>query len=447
MSNTSLSSAEELYPVLEQTLELAKQMGATAAEAGLSQSLGMSVNSRLREVETVEQQRDNDLSITVFIGKSKGSSSTASFAPKALQQAVEAAIHIARYTSEDECNGLADAELMASKFLDLDLYHEWDLSADAAIELAIECESAALDRDPRIVNSEGAGVELTRGISAYANTHGFIHAERGSRYGLSCSVVAEADGKMQRDYWYSVNRVATALESAREVGIKAADRTLQRLGSRSISTCKAPVLFVPELARGLISSYLGGIRGSAQYRQASFLLNKLGEQIFPDWFSLQEQPFLPRSLGAANYDAEGVATQAHKLVEQGVINSYLLDSYSARRLGRQTTGHASGVHNLQVSDTGQDFAAMLKLMDRGFVVTELMGHGVNNVTGDYSRGAAGFWVENGELAYPVEEVTVAGNLLTMFQQIQASGTDRDLRGNIRCGSLLIEQMTIGGAEQ
>jgi len=445
MSDMSLSTEETLFPILQQTLDMARKMGATEAEAGLSQSLGMSVNARMREVETVEQQHDNGMAISVYIGSKKGTSSTASFEPEALKKAVEAAIYIARYTSEDPCNGLAEAELMATEFQELDLYHDWDLDADTAIELAIACETAAFDTDARIVNSDGAGVDLSRGVSAYANSHGFIQAERGSRYSLSCSMVAEEQGRMQRDYWYSVNRNADCLQSAEAVGKKAAQRTLERLGASSIATTKVPVLFVPELARGLISHYLAGVRGSAQYRNASFLQNKLDEKIFPEWFSLQENPWLAGSLGAANYDAEGVATRDHKLVEAGVIRSYLLDTYSARRLQMKSTGHASGVHNLDVSSSGQSFDELLKSMDKGFLVTELMGQGVNTVTGDYSRGAAGFWVENGAIAYPVEEVTVASNLLDMFAGIEAVGSDLDERGNIRSGSILINEMMIGGA--
>ncbi|MGB5329874.1 MAG: metalloprotease PmbA [Gammaproteobacteria bacterium] len=438
--------AESFKNIVADTLKMAQASGATQAEAGLSVSQGLSVATRMGSVETIEHQQDNGLGISVYVGQHKGSASTSNLDPEAIRKTVEAACNIARYTSEDPCAGLADAELMAREIHDLDLYHPWDIEPQAVIDLALECENSALEFDPRIVNSDGASVDSSAGLSVYGNSHGFLQAQHKTRHSISCSVVAESDGNMQRDYWYDISRHADGLDSARSVGEMAAERTVRRLDASKLQTQQAPVLFVPELARGIIGSFTAAIGGAAQYRKASFLLGAAGERVFPEFFQLYENPFIPQALGSANFDAEGVATSEAKLVVDGVVQNYLLDSYSARKLGLTTTGHASGVHNLTLDHTGKTFDECLATMHRGFLVTELMGHGVNNVTGDYSRGAAGFWVENGKLDYPVEEVTIASNLREMFKGIVEIGKDIDLRSSIRCGSMLIDNMTIAGSD-
>ncbi len=445
INNNSLPESEEsLKNIIADTLQLAKQNGATQAEAGLTVSEGMSVSARMRSVETVEYQKDNGLGISVYFGKHKGTASTSSLDLDSIRKTVEAACNIAKYTSEDPCTGLADAELMATEFIDLDLYHEWNISSDHAIEMALECEAAALDFDKNISNSDGASIDVGKGVSVYGNSHGFLQQERKTRHSISCSVVAEDEQGMQRDYWYDVSRTPDSLQSVTEIGKLAAERTLKRLGAQKLKTGKYPVLYVPEMARGIVSHFNAAIGGNAQYRKASFLLDALDTKVFPDFIQLIEQPFKKLALGSANYDGEGVATREHHLIQDGIIQSYLLDSYSARKLGRQSTGHASGVHNLTLNDTGKNFDECLKIMDRGLLVTELMGQGVNTVTGDYSRGAAGFWVENGVIQYPVEEITIASNLKDMFNGIVEVGSDVDYRGNIQCGSILIENMTIAG---
>ncbi len=444
--HNSLHETEaSLKNLLADALDWAAQQGASQAEAGLTVSEGMSVSARMRSVENLEYQKDNGLGISVYFGKHKGTASTSSLEPEAIRKTVLAACDIARYTSEDPCTGLAEADLMATEFRDLDLYHEWPIDSDQAIELALACEAEALDADERICNSEGASVEIGKSTSVYGNSHDFLQANSKTRHSISCSVVAEDAQGMQRDYWYDVSRHPDHLQPAAEVGAKAAERALRRLDAVKLKTGNHPVLFAPEMARGLISHFNAAIGGNAQYRKASFLLDALDSRVFPEFVQLVEKPFLKMGLGSANYDGEGVATRELALVESGVVQSYLLDSYSACKLGRQTTGHASGVHNLTLQDTGKDFEALLKTMDKGLLVTELMGLGVSTVTGDYSRGAAGFWVEHGEIQYPVEEITIASNLRQMFQGIVEIGSDVDHRGNILCGSILLEDMMIAGS--
>ena len=445
-NSLAFPQADSFKNIVADTLQMAKANGATQAEAGLSVSTGLSVATRMGKVETIEHQQDNGLGISVYVGQHKGSASTSNLDPEAIRKTVEAACNIARYTSEDPCTGLADAELMASDMHDLDAYHPWSIEPQAVIDLALECENSALEFDPRIVNSDGASVDSSTGLSVYGNSHGFLQVQHKTRHSISCAVVAESDGKMQRDYWYDISRLPDALASARSIGEMAAKRTVRRLDASKLKTQQAPVLFVPELARGIIGSFTAAIGGAAQYRKASFLLDAADERVFPEFVQLYENPFIPQALGSANFDAEGVAASAAKLVIDGVIQHYLLDSYSARKLGLISTGHASGVHNLTLDDTGKTFDECLAAMHRGFLVTELMGHGVNNVTGDYSRGAAGFWVENGQLEYPVEEVTIASNLRDMFNGIVEIGKDIDVRGSIRCGSILINNMTIAGTD-
>jgi len=437
-------SGDSLKNIIADSLQLAKQLGATQAEAGLSVSEGMTVTARMRSVETVEYEKDNGLGISVYFGQHKGTASTSSLDPAAIRKTVEAACNIARYTSEDPCTGLADADLMAQQFAELDLYHEWMMDSEQAIQLALQCEASALDQDPRITNSEGATVETGKGLSVYGNSHGFLHLEAKTRHTVSCSVVAQNESGMQRDYWYSVSRSPKLLQPVEEIGNRAAQRAVQRLDSRKLKTGSHPVLFAPEMARGLISHFNAAISGNAQYRKASFLLDAVGTQVFPEFVQLIEYPFKKMALGSANYDSEGVATHQNQLVKDGLVESYLLDSYAARKLGLRSTGHASGVHNLNLQDTGKDFNGCLQAMGRGLLVTELMGQGVSTVTGDYSRGAAGFWVENGEIQYPVEEITIASNLKQMFAGIVEIGSDVDLRGNTQCGSILIDNMTIAG---
>ena len=400
----------------------------------------------MRAVETIEHQQDNGLGISVYFGQHKGSANTSNLDPEAIRKTVEAACNIAKYTSEDPCAGLADADLMATQMHDLDLFHPWEITPDAVIELALECEAAALDYDARISNSEGASVDMNAGMSIYGNSHGFLQAQHRTRHSISCAVVGESNGNMQRDYWYDISRNPEQLATARSVGEKAAERTVKRLDARKLKTQQSPILLVPDLARGLIGHFISAISGSAQYRKASFLLDAVETQVFPDFLQLVEHPFEAQALGSANYDGEGVALRPGALVSDGVIQNYLLDSYAARKLGLQTTGHASGVHNMEVSNTGKSFVECLKTMHKGLLVTELMGHGVNNVTGDYSRGAAGFWVENGEIQYPVEEITIAANLREIFMGIAEIGTDVDRRSNIFSGSILIDNMTIAGID-
>ncbi|HSN17298.1 MAG TPA: metalloprotease PmbA [Gammaproteobacteria bacterium] len=434
----------DLQALAEEAIREAKKLGASQAEAGASVDAGLSLTVRLGEVETLEHQRDRGLGLTVYFGTRKGSASTADFSLAAIHESVRAACSIARYTAEDPCAGLADAALMAKHIPDLDLDHPWDPDPELVTDMARRCEDAARAFDPRIENSEGASVTTHRGTRVYANSHGFAGGYPSTSYSITCSVVGKSGDSMQRDYWYSVARDVKDLEAVDAVGRKAAQRTVARLGARRISTRKAPVLYVPELARGLVGHYLAAMRGGAQYRRATFLLDAEGQRVFPEFVQMSERPLIKGGLASAAFDGEGVATTDKELVDKGVAATYLLDSYSARRLKRQTNGHAGGVRNLIVRPGELGFDALLKQMGTGLVVTELLGQGVNGVTGDYSRGASGFWVENGALAYPVEEVTIAGNLKDIFKGVAAIGNDVDIRGGIQTGSILIEEMTIAG---
>ena len=436
----------ELEQAAEFALEQAKAVGATAAEVGLSRSEGLSVSVRQGDVETLEHNNDKGLAITVFIGHSKASSSTSDLSRAAINEAVQAAANIARYTQADEAAGLADATLMAHELPELSLYHPWQLEVDEAITLAKRCEAAGLGADAKISLSEGASVSSHQGISVYANSHGFIGSTVSSRHSLSASLIARDQRGMQRDYWYDVARDAKDLSNVEAVGEKAAQRTVSRLDAGEIKTGHYPVLFTADMAPRLFGQLISAIRGGALYRNASFLLDKLGEKIFPEFIHVHEQPHLLKALGSAAFDSEGVATYARDLVKDGVLQSYVLDSYAARRLGMTSTANAGGVHNLTIdSSCDDDFAAMLKRMHRGVIVTETMGMGVNIVNGDYSQGAAGFWVDNGEIQHPVDEFTIASNLQDMFLGIQAIGSDIDIRGNTRCGSVLLDKMMIAAA--
>jgi PmbA protein len=433
-----------LKNVVQQLLDEAKQQGASAAEAAFSVDNGLSVSARLGEVETVEYHCDQGIGVTVYFGQKKGSASTNDISADSLKETVKAACSIARYASDDAYAGIPDADLLATEFQDLDLNHPWDINAEQAINIAIECENAGRGYDKAISNSEGASVNTHQGTRVFGNSLGFLQGYQSSRHSLSCSVLAGSGDAMQRDYWYSVARDAAGLESARQVGEKAAQRTVARLNARSLSTRQCPVLFASEMASGLIGALIGAISGGSLYRKSSFLLDTLDTQILPDFVRIHEQPFLRGALGSANYDAEGVATKARDIVSDGILRSYVLSTYSARKLGMQTTGNAGGVHNLTVESGDKDFSGMLKLLGTGLLVTELMGQGVNRVTGDYSRGASGYWVENGVIQFPVQEITIAGNLRTMLRNIVAIGNDVDMRGNIRVGSILLEQMAIAG---
>jgi len=439
------ASRERLTALVREILAEAKQQGATTAEAGVNISQGLSVSVRLGEVETVEHTRDKGLGLTVYIGQRTGSASTTDFGREALRDTVRAACAIARHTAEDDCSGLADPDRLAREIPDLDLHHPWNPGVNQAIVLARECEAAARGVDKRITNSEGASLSTHEGLEVYGNTHGFLGAVAGSRHSLSVSVIAQDEAGMQRDYWYTSARDAKALDTPATVGHLAADRTLRRLNARRLSTRQCPVLYEAPIAGSLLSHFVGAIRGGALYRQSSFLLDSLGKKVFTDFVRIHEQPHLKGALGSAAFDGEGVATAPRDLVHDGVLLGYVLDSYSARKLKMPTTGNAGGVHNLTIAPGPDDLAALLKRMDTGLFVTELIGFGVNTVTGDYSRGAAGFWVENGEIQYPVEEITIAGNLKEMFRHLAAVGSDVDRRGNIRTGSILIENMTVAGS--
>ncbi|MEW8506938.1 MAG: metalloprotease PmbA [Candidatus Thiodiazotropha sp.] len=434
----------ELQQLIGDLLAEARRQGATAAEAAVSSNAGLSLTVRLGETETIEHTRDNGLGVTVYFGHRKGSASSSDLSSQAIRETVEAACNFARYTSEDPCSGLADAELMATDIPDLDLYHPWQQSVDEAIQLATRCEDAARDFDPRIFNSEGASLNSHDGLHVYGNTHGFVAGYPSSRHSLSCAVVGKQDGSMQRDYWYTLSRQADRLDAPDEVGRMAAERTLARLNARTLPTQQAAVLFQADVAVGLLRSFIGAIRGSALYRKASFLLDHMGKPVFPEFVTIHEEPRLPMGLASAAYDNEGVATSNRAFVRRGLLESYVLDSYAARKLDMQTTGNAGGVRNLRINSGELDLTGLLKKMDRGLLVTELMGQGVNMVTGDYSRGAAGFWVEGGEIQYPVEEITIAGNMRDMMMGLLEVGSDVETRSSVQTGSWLIERMMVAG---
>ncbi|CAD5106776.1 metalloprotease PmbA [Zestomonas carbonaria] len=435
----------QLQEQVEQIVAEARRQGASACEVSVSVDQGLSTTVREGEVETVEFNRDQGFGITLYVGQRKGSASTSATGADAIRETVAAALAIARHTSEDECAGLADAELMARELPDLDLYHPWDIAPERAIELALECEAAAFAADKRISKADGTSLNTYRGCRVYGNSHGFVGGYASTRHSLSCVMIAGNEAQMQRDYWYDVNRIGEELADPASIGRRAAERTVRRLGARPVPTCEVPVLFSAELAGGLFSHFLAAISGGNLYRHSSFLEGSLGQTLFPTWLSIDERPHIPRALASASFDGDGLATYAKHFVEDGVLASYLLGTYSGRKLGLPSTANAGGVHNLFVSHGDEDQAALLKRMGRGLLVTELMGQGLNLVTGDYSRGAAGYWVENGEIQFPVQEVTIAGNLRDMFRQIVAIGSDLERRGNVHTGSVLIERMTVAGS--
>ena len=440
-----LPEASRLEDLVQDAIRQAQARGADEIEAGVSIDTGLSVTVRLGETETLEFNRDRVLGVTVYFDKRKGSASTADFSPQGIAESVTAACDIARYTSRDEFAGLADPARLAGVIPDLDLYHSWDLDPGQAIELATLCEDAARAVDPRIENSEGGTVSSYIGLRVKGNSNGFLGAYKSSYHSVSATVVGRQGEEMQRDYWSESARDPRDLPSAEAIGRKAGERTIRRLGTRRLSTRQAPVIIAAETAGSLFRNFIQAISGSALYRKSSFLLDHLGKQVFPAFMHIHEQPLLPKGLGSAPYDAEGVATAPRDIVTDGILQGYVLNSYAARKLGMETTANAGGVRNLTIDPGDRDLPALLGEMDTGLLVTEFIGFGVNIVTGDFSRGAAGFWVEDGEIAYPVDEITVAGNLRDMFMGIAALGSDVDARGNIRTGSVLIENMTIAGA--
>ena len=437
-------SSSELQALAAQVLDLAKSGGATAAETEVSEGFGQTVSVRKGEVETLEYNKDKGVGVTVYIGHRRGHASTSDFSADALRRSVEKALTIARFTAEDDCAGLADAETLAREVPDLELHHPWDLAVDDAIGLARACEATAMAVDPRINNSEGATSTTQQAQFIYANSLGFSHGYPTSRHSLSCAVIAEENGAMQRDYWYTTARSPADMDSPDAVGRRTGERTVRRLNGRKLDTRQCPVLFEAPIATGLVASFVSAVSGGHLYRKSSFLLDSLGSQVFPDFIQIQERPFIAKGLASAAFDSEGVATRERDVVRDGVVQGYFLSSYTARKLGMQTTGNAGGNHNLIVPATAGDLRDLLKQMGTGLLVTELLGHGLNMVTGDYSRGAAGFWVENGEIAYPVEEITVAGNLKDMFRGIVAVGSDIETRGSRQVGSILVDRMTVAG---
>ena len=425
-------------------IDHARSLGAEASEVSASLHYGLDVNVRKGEVETLEHSRDRSFGVSVYIANSKGHATSGDLRPDSIRTCVEKAIDIARFTQADKCNGLAPEERLAKSFPDLDLWHPQPLNADATIERALLCEAAGLENSG-ISNSDGASASSGFGLNVYANSNGFEGRRDGTRYGQSCVLIAGQGDAMQRDYWYDSRRAFKDLESAEHTGHEAARRTVRRLGARKIATCEVPILFTPEVATGLVGHLLGAISGGALYRKASFLLDSAGQQLFPDWMKMSERPFIPRGPSSTAFDAEGVATAEREIIDNGILTGYVLGSYSARRLGLETTANAGGVNNLIVESGPHSASELAQQMGKGLLVTEVMGQGVSLITGDYSRGAGGFWVENGEIQYPVDEVTIAGNLKDMFMGIEAVGSDLDDRSSIQCGSILMNRMTVAGS--
>ncbi len=441
---------QRLEGLAARLLEACRAQGASQAEVSCSEERGLNVGVRMGEVETVESTRDRGIGVTVYFGRRKGSASTADLRESSLDATVAQACAIAKFTEDDPAAGLADAGLMARPgpdgWPDFDDWHPWALDADRAVDLALACEAAGREADARIGNSDGASVSTSASLSVYANSHGFVGSERGSHHSIGCALIAGSGEDMQRDGWYSFALSAEDLQAPEEIGRQAARRAVARLQPRPVATGEYPVLFPAEVARSLIGHLLGAVSGGALYRRASFLLDSVGTRLLPEWFSIHEDPFMRRGLRSAAWDNDGVATRASALVDGGVLQRYVLGSYSARKLGLQTTGNAGGVHNLLVAANAGDFDSLLRGMGRGLVVTELMGQGVNTVTGDYSRGAAGFLVDGGGIAHPVDGITIAGNLREMFQAIEAVGSDVDPRSHIRTGSILLGRMTVAGTD-
>ena len=435
----------EVKDAVSEVLEHAKKLGATAAEAAMSSTSGLSVSTRMGEVETIEFNQDGGLGISVYVGNNKGSASTADLNPKTLRTVVEKAIDIAKFTSDDPFNGIADKELLEFAPLDLDLYHPWEVSPEQGIELCHQAEQAALNADERIVNSDGASFSSHQGLRVYGNSHGMIAGYPRTRHSISTMVIGKEGEQMQRDSAYTIARHKDDLNDAAKVGLEAATETLAKLNSQKLGTMKVPVIFRADIANSLFGHLVSAIGGGALYRKSSFLLDSLGTKVFSDCVNISERPHLLRGLASSPFDAEGLKTVDREIIQGGELQTYLLASYAARKLSMTPTGHAGGIHNWLVEQTHADLKALLKTMGTGLLVTELMGQGVNTVTGDYSRGAAGFWVENGEIQYPVSEITIAGNLKDMFKAVVGLGGDIERRGGIQTGSVLIEQMQVAGS--
>lgn len=433
-----------LKEAVETALNIAQKAGATA-EVAITKVAGLSVSTRLEQTENIEFNNDGSLGISVYLGKRKGNASTSDLQPKSISQAVESALAIAKYTSEDQCAGLADNSLMAFDIPDLELYHQADITVEQAIELAQEAEHYALNQDESIVNSEGATFNSHSGVRVYGNTHGMLQSCLSSRYSLSCSIISAYEDQLERDYEYTISREFNKLATPQWVGQQAAIKAVDRLNPQKIATCEVPVIFYNDVATGLIGHLASAISGGALYRKASFLQDKLGSQILPDWFDIIERPHILRGLASSAFDSEGVKTRDHQIIQNGVLQTYLLTQYSAKKLGMQTTGHAGGIHNWQVEpNRGGGLGTLLAEMGTGLLVTEMLGSAINGVTGEYSRGAAGFWVENGEIQYPVAEITIAGQLQEMYKNIVAVGDDIERRSNIQTGSILLEKLKVSG---
>ncbi|WP_305373852.1 metalloprotease PmbA [Photobacterium leiognathi] len=434
----------ELEAAVAKALEVAGKQ-ADAAEVAINKTTGISVSTRMCDVENVEFNSDGALGITVYRGNRKGSASTSDLSEAAIAQTVAAALDIANYTSEDPFAGPGPKELMARDIPDLDLFHPDEPEPDRAASIAIAAEEAALAYDPRIKQSDGASYDSHYGVRVYGNSHGMLASYASSRHSISCCVIAEGkNGEMERDYSYTTSRIASDLWTPERVGRHAAERTVGRVDAQKLTTREAPVMFAADVATGLFGHLVMGISGANLYRKSSFLVDKLGEQIFPEWLNISERPHILRGIASTPFDSEGLATYDREIIQDGVLQTYLLTSYAARKMNMQPTGHAGGIHNWMVKSTGESFEQMLKKMDRGLLVTELMGQGVNIVTGDYSRGAAGFWVENGQIQFPVSEITIAGNLKDMMQNIVAIGNDTETRSQILTGSMLLDSMKIAG---
>ena len=434
----------ELAENAQQAIDYARQLGADSSETSASVHYGLDVNVRNGEVETLEHARDRGLGISVYMGNSKGHASSGDLRLESIRACVEKAIDIARFTQADSCNGLAPADRLATEFPDLDLWHPQPLDAEATMDRALACEAAGLEH-PEIAISDGASASASYGLNVFANSDGFSGRRDGTRFGQSCVLIAGKGESMQRDYWYDSRRSFADLEDVADTGHEAARRTVRRLGARNIPTCEVPILFSPEVASGLVGHFVGAISGGALYRNSSFLKDTVGQQLFPEWMTFAERPFIPRGPSSTAFDAEGVATRERDIVENGRLTGYVLGSYSARRLGLETTGNEGGVHNLLVEPGRFSASELMQQMGTGLLVTEVMGQGVSIVTGDYSRGAAGFWVENGEIQFAVDEVTIAGNLKDIFLNIEAVGTDVDDRSGIQTGSILLGRMTVAGS--
>ena len=433
-----------LKELVAEALAIAKQYGATAAEVSASIDDGFDSIVRMGEVETVEYQNDREIDVTVYFGHRKGSVCTTEIKLDSLAATIRAACDIAKFTGEDPYSGLADKALMARNFPDLNLYHPWQLTAEQGVELALACEAFAHKLDKRITNSDSVAVSSYESKYTYGNSHGFIGEIQSTQQEISCILIAEQNAEMERDYSYSVARDANDLLDIKTIATEAVERTVARLGAKKIKTCKVPVIYTPEVARGLLGHFISAISGSQLYRKSSFLLDTLGEQIFAPHVHIYEDPLLLKGLGSTAFDSDGVATAKKDFITDGVLKSYCLGAYSARKLKMQTTANADGVHNLTITPGKYDLNGLLKQMHKGLLITEVMGQGVNIVTGDYSRGVRGFWVENGKIQFPVTEITVAGNLREIFKNLIAVGSDIDYRSNIRTGSLLLNELTVSG---